>query len=519
MIPSHGLKRGDWTNPIFGLSKRPEIGNQAIVHPVCTSCQTTEEMTWKSLASQINRRTIVTTVRLCNRCYIKSTERDPVLAVFRTEEHRTALALISATAWRDESYAANQRTIRSDPEYKKAASERSRSFWKNDEYRQRIVESAIAQWSSVDNREALSRSIKRAWTRAEYRERYALARSTPEYAERRSEISAAMWRNEKFRERMSAMSKSLWNDDNFRSHMAVMLAEQPRISSIQTTLYKYLDDLGVVYEKESEKTVIGPWAFDCLVPGSNGRKNLLIEAQGNYWHSLPKGARNDRSKFTYISRYFPDHEIMYVWEHEFKTEGRVLDRLKQKLGIQLSSIDFEFSDVIYKKIDYRACSTFLSYYHYLSKNCGGQCFGAFLGDDLIAVAVFSKGIRQNSTTSSITDCTEFSRFCIHPAYHKRNFAGWIASKFIGLNGSSSVIAYADTTVGHSGTMYKAIGFIEHHRTESDYWYVDASGWVMHKKTLYNHACRIKMTESEFMKKFEYQKRWGGPKICYLWSKR
>lgn len=49
-----------------------------------------------------------------------------------------------------------------------------------------------------------------------------------------------------------------------------------------------------------------------------------------------------------------------------------------------------------------------------------------------------------------------------------------------------------------------------------YWYVDRDGWVMHKKTLYNHARSLKMTEKEFSDKYEYVKVFGGKKYRFLY---
>ena len=78
-----------------------------------------------------------------------------------------------------------------------------------------------------------------------------------------------------------------------------------------------------------------------------------------------------------------------------------------------------------------------------------------------------------------------------------------------------VIAYADTTVGYDGGIYKASNFKLHHIVPSDYWYVDTSGYVMHKRTLYGRAKSLKMTEAEFAEKYNYIKKYGGEKLCFI----
>jgi GNAT superfamily N-acetyltransferase len=281
-------------------------------------------------------------------------------------------------------------------------------------------------------------------------------------------------------------------------------------------LYTYLDELGVEYFKEGEQTRIGFYVFDCLIVNDN--KKILIECQGDYWHSLPESERRDRGKFTYISRYFPEYEIMYVWEHEFYCKDRVLDRLKLKLDIGIETKEFKFSDLIIREINSTETKTFLDLYHYLGKDRGGKAIGAFFGDLLIAAAVFSPPLRQNTAQQfGLVDgeVRELSRLCIHPSYHKKNFASWFIKRATKQIDCKLIVAYADTTVGHIGTIYKASNFKLHHTVPADYWYVDKEGYVMHKRTLYGKAKSLKMTEKEFAEAKGYSKKFGGEKLCFV----
>lgn len=80
--------------------------------------------------------------------------------------------------------------------------------------------------------------------------------------------------------------------------------------------------------------------------------------------------------------------------------------------------------------------------------------------------------------------------------------------------SKTIVAYADTTVGHIGTVYKAAGFKLHHEVPADHWYVDRDGYVMHKRTLYGRAVKMQIKEAEYAEQNGYQKRWGGKKLCF-----
>lgn len=402
--------------------------------------------------------------------------------------------------------------------------------WKNQEYRDKWSESRAltkdtrsatskALWSDEERLVRLSATIKAAWAR-------------PDYREVKTEQSRKFWEQDDYKESqlegmnrqevrtaISDNSTKIWQDDVYRGKMAIARANQPRISSIQTMLYKYLDDLGVVYEPESEKTAIGHYVFDCLIPGTDGRKNLLIECQGDYWHSLPKAQVNDRSKFTYIDRYFPDYEIIYIWEHEFGAVGRVLDRLKQRVGLSLEQVEFGFSDVVLREPASKELRSFLDAYHYIGRDRGGRVVGAYLGGLLIGVVVYSAPLRQNTAGQFgliSGQVRELSRLCIHPSYHKRNFASWLISRSLRVvDDVELVIAYSDSTVGHRGTVYRAANFRLHHVVPPDYWYVDQDGFVMHKRTLYRRASRLSMSESDFAVERGYLKQWGGSKLCFV----
>lgn len=309
-----------------------------------------------------------------------------------------------------------------------------------------------------------------------------------------------------------------WLDPIYRERMAVVRANQPRVSCLQTMLYGFLRDLGVDYYEEGDRTAIGYYAFDCVIPRQRSmQRNLLIECQGDYWHTLAATVPRDKAKFTYIERYFPEHEIMYLWEHEFYTDGRILDRLKLKLGLEISTVDFEFADIqLVNDVPTKDVRAFLDAYHYIGRGRGGQTLGAYYEGQLVALGVFSSPLRQNMELHG--SFRELSRFCIHPSYHKKNFASWLLARFITLVDAPRIVAYADTTVGHTGAMYKAANFVLAHEVPSDYWYVDIAGYVMHKRTLYGRASKMKLTEAQFAEEFGYIKKYGGKKLCYVLDK-
>jgi hypothetical protein len=114
---------------------------------------------------------------------------------------------------------------------------------------------------------------------------------------------------------------------------------------------------------------------------------------------------------------------------------------------------------------------------------------------------------------------ELSRFCIKPKFQKKNFGSWFISRAIKMLDSkySKIISYCDTTFNHTGALYKSLNFELDSIIKPDYWYASDDGWIMHKKTLYNHAVKMQMTESEFAEKHNYMKIHGKEKLKFVYS--
>jgi hypothetical protein len=336
-----------------------------------------------------------------------------------------------------------------------------------------------------------------------------------------SDAASNSWKNPEYRRKWldtrTLNAKKRWQNPEYRAKMAAARARQSgKISSIQRRLYEYLSDLNVKFYEEGPNTQIGPYVFDCLAEHND--RHILIECQGNYWHSLKRHIDNDKSKFAYTSKYFPEYEIMYVWEHEFDTHGRVLDRLKIKLDIDIDSIDFELGDIKIKQTTQAEVKEFLDAYHYLGSKRNGICFTAYFRDEIVACILFSYPLRQNTAGQfglQHRNVRELSRLCIHPSYHKKNFATWFMARCLKNIDCDLVIAYADTTVGHDGTIYKAANFHLHHTVPADYWYIDKDNFAIHKRTLYGRAVKMGMKEAEFAEKFGYLKKYGGEKLCFI----
>lgn len=354
---------------------------------------------------------------------------------------------------------------------------------------------------------------------------------SPEIIQKITEGSKKLWQDPEYRRRQIEVQTRYWNVPENKERLALYRSNQSgRVSSIQVILYSILDDLNVPYYSERDngpadpQCVLGPYNFDCVVP-RDGQKSLLIECQGDYWHTQDKAIRVDKAKATYFERYLAnDYELKLIWEHEFGCKDKVLEQIKYWMGLTTIEVaTFDFSSLEIKRAQAKEYRVLLSKYHYLpNAGKGGVAYGAYFEDILVAVCVFSTLSRQNIIIPGFvsTETTELSRLCIHPRYQKKNLASWFVSRCLKQLPPElrCVVSYCDTTFNHDGAVYKALNFKQDTVVRPDYWYSNDQGWVMHKKTLYKKAQKMSLKEAEYADKFGYKKVFGKEKLRFIFER-
>lgn len=461
-----------------------------------------------------------------------------------------------------------------DPEYRKKSSianknsavssssrisESVKSLWSTSEYRSKRRPRKEKKLLTPEQRSSLqSEKSKKLWSDPNYRATMMKA-CTEEFRAKQSENSKEIWKNPDFREKVksrwkdesllssySERSKELFKNPDFRSKWEQKTWSDPsykekiasgissflssgKDSSLERVTQEILTSLGVDWERQHR---IGPYSFDLYVPS----EKILIECQGEYWHSLPEAKSRDSSKFKYIDEYFPNYRVLYLHERDFMNVESVKEKISSFLNLRMDLLpvvqDFSFSDISIKECllsekDPRShisySEEFLRSFHYAQYGRSAKkVYGAFLNGKLIAVSKFSNVIRTQSATSlgiHQSKVLELDRFCIHPNFQKKNFASWFLSRSVNLIWSAfpsvqTVISFSDSTRGHSGTIYKASNWETVGTIPADYHYVSKDGFVIHKKTLWNHSSKNRMKESEFASLNGYVKVFGKPKTKF-----
>jgi len=396
--------------------------------------------------------------------------------------------------------------VANDPIKKSKSKEGAQKAWADESYRKMISDNSKKIWDDPDRRQAMGQ-----------------VNTDPIKKRQMIEKNRRKWEDPEFRAKMAAIYKTM------ESIHTANRAAHPKVSSIQKVLYSILDDLKIPYYREyddhtDQQCQIGPYIFDCVIP-REGKPTILVECNGDYWHSLDNRMRIDASKISYVNKLFPgQYEVKTIWEHEFQNYNKVVELVKYWIGMTtLEVVDFAFNAIEVRDCPAQDYRLLLGKYHYLS-NAGrhGIAYGAYLNDKLIAVCIFSPLVRQNVRTGEYSpkESRELSRLCIHPRYQKKNFASWFVSRCINfLPGEIKlIISYCDTTFNHNGTVYKAANFKEDGEVPPDYWYVAKDGWVMHKRNAYRKAVQFGITEREYIERHGYSKVWGDKKLRFIYTR-
>lgn len=98
------------------------------------------------------------------------------------------------------------------------------------------------------------------------------------------------------------------------------LYREKRSTSIERKLYRELRRLNISFAPQ--KKVDGKYKVDAFVP----KHNLVIEADGVYWHSLPRVVKKDKEKNEYFLA--NGYNLLRLTEKEIKN-GSFIEKLKQ----------------------------------------------------------------------------------------------------------------------------------------------------------------------------------------------
>jgi len=352
---------------------------------------------------------------------------------------------------------------------------------------------------------------------AKFKKSFAKIANTPEHLKKCSEAGKKPWQDPETRARiteavrqdnktnplkkrareiaLAALREKPW----FKDHMSKMrLCQRDKPSILEDIVAQILDDRTISYIRQYQ---LGYYAYDFLIMSVDDK--FLLEVQGEYWYA--NTCSKDSAKATQAVQ--AGYRIHHLWEHEFNSIGSVSAKLAGWLSSEpVELVPFSFNDISLKQIETYDARVFLGAYHYLPATSKfGYHIGAYLDDKLIAVCTFSSITRKQSAERlgmGSTSVRELSRYCIHPARHQKNFASWMLSRAVKLFKRDNhkvkvLISFADTTQGHTGTIYRASNWRFDGITKPSYHYISDKGHIVHKKTIWDRAKKLSISESEY----------------------
>ena len=343
-----------------------------------------------------------------------------------------------------------------------------------------------------------------------------------------SESTRSLWQDPKYREMMCEASREKWKNPEYRAkltkHLFNLHSNMPlTFTRPHKKVCEILDSLNVEYQIEYP---LGPYHFDIFIPS----RNILIEVQGTFWHGDNKAVvtniKNDKAKSTYVKEYFPQHKLYYIWEHECTEFGKIEAKLEYWLGLtKIELIDYSFEHIKIKQVDRDIADVFLYNWHYLHAGSCGMNIGGFLNGELICLGKFISSTRNESATKlgyKTREVLELARLVVHPKYQKHNLLSWFLARCERIIRKSRpeikcLVSFADSTFNHSGAVYKASNWTLIDTIPPDYFYLsdNGTGWIMHKKTLWDHSKRMGVSEEDFAIKYGYIKIWGREKYKFI----
>lgn len=342
------------------------------------------------------------------------------------------------------------------------------------------------------------------------------------YKRIRSNYSKKLWKNEEYRkihsksvqsesnrEKCSKAAIKAWENEEYRkSHAISMSSQQFKTPQTELNMISILDGMGLKYEHQY---AVGPYTFDFKIETND--KPLLIEINGNYWHTRPHVVKKDKAKESYINS-ISKFNYKVLWESQLTDCSKVISLIKHWLKLdKINAIEVDLRDIEFRVPDNDEYKRFFGVYHYLgSAGRSGKPFGGYVNGNLICCALFAHATRKECYTRhgfNKDQCLELTRLAVSPFYFNKNLCSYFIKRSIKHISKIApkvklLISYSDPLEGHLGTVYKASNWINDGETTRSYYYVNKEGWKMHKKTLWNKANGMHMKEKEFAEKFGYE---------------
>lgn len=241
-------------------------------------------------------------------------------ARWQDEEYRCHMIEILYERWQDKDY----QQLQSDRMIALWASGRYDCIFQDEEYRAQMSETqkqlAAENPESEETRYKKSQSGKRAWREGKF--------GTEEHRRRISEGQIKNWQDENYKQQFRNEMQRRWREGVYgneawqEKHSQAMKAAWARgcfdnafqgPTSIELQVAAALDVLGLEHKSQYRPDGYSRVFDEFVLP------NILIEAQGDYWHTRDGQPERDAEKAAWAKEH--GYDLIIIWESEINEFG------------------------------------------------------------------------------------------------------------------------------------------------------------------------------------------------------
>lgn len=263
---------------------------------------------------------------------------------------------------------------------------------------------------------------------------------------------------------------------------------------------EFLRSLGLRTEERNRK-LIGK-EIDILLPDHF----LGIEYDGLFWHCENPRFPLTKSRFHLLDKTKKAHDagvrLIHIYEDEWRDKRTAVQTaLKLMTGV---ASRYQARHLTLRTIEKQSCDEFLEIHHVGGKSAGSTRYGAYLGKELVGVAVYGRPSRQTISTP-----WELKRYCVN------GVVPGLLSRFMKRFSSECegrVVTYLDRR-WFSGTTYTKNGFVHDGEVRPDYYYVDLDTLKRYHKSRFRRKDDISERERTAL----LGKIWDCGKARYIWT--
>lgn len=274
--------------------------------------------------------------------------------------------------------------------------------------------------------------------------------------------------------------------------------------TMQNEIYEFVQSFG--YETLMEdRTIIKPKEIDILVKS----KNLGIELNGIYWHSVGYGHTQEEKMKHYIKTKLCNQSgirLIQLWDLEWVNKKDICKDIIRRSLSKTENIHYAKQFTV-KMVENKEYNTFLDDNHIQGYAKAKYKYGLYKDNVLYSVMSFGKSRFESGAEELIRFCTRINHTIIGGA--EKLF------KFHSKENSSKIISYCDNRL-FIGNMYSALGFTKISEGTVDYMWVDNRNKTLSRYKTQKHKLKNLLgdkfnqdkTEDQMMYENGYNKLYG-----------